>query len=227
VNAARDKLPGGSKVTSIQDSETDDYDPDTLSHEEQYKLMVGSVVPRPIALVTTLGPLGPNAAPFSFFNVFSIDPPVVAFSCSSRKGVPKDTIRNIREMGEFVVHIVDDALKEKMNICGIEYASEVNEIAEAGLRTAASTKVRPPRLIDCPVQMECKLHQIVLLGHYEMVIGQVVLLHYRKGLVNERKHVNVAVLNPLGRLAGYDGYTRVTDRFPMPRLPVPPGKKSA
>jgi flavin reductase (DIM6/NTAB) family NADH-FMN oxidoreductase RutF len=116
-----------------------------------------------------------------------------------------------------------------MNICGIEYASEVNEIAEAGLRTAPSVKVRPPRLAECPVQMECKLHQIVPLGRmpYQMVIGEVVYLHYRKGLVNERKHVNVARLNPLGRLAGYDGYTRVTDRFPMPRLPVPPGKKSA
>ena len=209
------------------DSET--FDPATLSHEEQYKLMVGSVVPRPIALVSTLGPHGPNAAPFSFFNAFGIDPPIIAFSASSREGVLKDTIRNIRETGEFVVHIVDDALKEKMNICAIEYASEVSEIAEAGLRTAPSLKVRPPRLIDCPIQMECKLNQIVLLGRmpYQMVIGEVVQFHYRKGLVNERMHVNPALLNPLGRLAGYDGYTRITDRFPMARLPVPPGKKPA
>jgi len=217
------------QTPSRQAAETESFDPAMLSHEEQYKLMVGTVMPRPIALVTTLGPLGPNAAPFSFFNAFAADPPMIAFSASSRDGVPKDTIRNIREMGEFVVHIVDDALKDKMNICGIEYASEVNEIAEAGLRTAPSLKVRPPRLIECPVQMECKLTQIVLLGRmpYEMVIGEVVLFHYRKGLVNERKHVDPGLLNPLGRLAGYSGYTRITDRFPMARLPVPPGKKSA
>jgi flavin reductase (DIM6/NTAB) family NADH-FMN oxidoreductase RutF len=209
-------------------SETDDFDPAALSFDEQYKLMVGSVVPRPIALVTTLGPDGPNAAPFSFFNVFSVDPPMLAFSVSSRDGVPKDTVRNIRETGEFVVHIVDDALKEKMNICAIEYASGINEIAEAGLRTAPSVKVRPPRLIECPVQMECKLMQILSMGHtYEMIIGEVVLFHYRKGLVNARKHVDAGLLNPLGRLAGYDGYTRITDRFSMARLPVPPGNKSA
>ena len=216
--------------TSAQDdSEMDAFDPNKLAHEEQYKLMVGAVVPRPIALVSTIGPHGPNAAPFSFFNAFGIDPPMIAFSASSRSGVLKDTIRNIRESGEFVVHIVNDALKEKMNICAIEYASEENEIAEAGLRTAPSFKVRPPRLIDCPVQMECKLNQIVLLGRmpYEMVIGEVVQFHFHKGLVNERKHVNSGLLDPLGRLAGYDGYTRITDRFPMPRLPVPPGKKAA
>ncbi len=205
------------------------FDPNELDHDEQYKLMVGSVVPRPIALVSTLGPDGPNAAPFSFFNTFGIDPPIIAFSASSRDGVLKDTIRNIRAMGEFVVHIVDDPLKEKMNICAIEYAGEVNEIIEAGLRTAPSLKVRPPRLIDCPVQMECKLLQIVPLGRrpYDMVIGEVVQFHYRKGLVNGRYHVNAGLLNPLGRLAGYDGYTRITDRFPMERLPVPPGKKPA
>ena len=209
--------------------ETVSFDPDQLKHDEQYKLLVGSVVPRPIALVSTLGPLGPNAAPFSFFNAFGIDPPMIAFSASTRNGVLKDTLRNIRKTGEFVVHIVDDALKEKMNICAIEYADEVNEIAEAGLRTAPSLKVRPPRLIDCPVQMECKLVQTLLLGRspYEMVIGEVVQFHYRKGLVNARYHVNAGLLNPLGRLAGYDGYTRITDRFPMERLPVPPGKKPA
>ena len=226
MQQAAGNQPGQSEA--MQSNATEDFDPDALSPDQQYKLLVGSVVPRPIALVTTLGPYGPNAAPFSFFNAFGIDPPMIAISVSSRDGVPKDTARNVRETGEFVVHIVDDALKEKMNVCAIEYASGVNEIAEAGLRTAPSLKVRPPRLIECPIQMECKLTQIVPLGRrYEMIIGEVVLFHYRKGLVNARKHVNAGLLNPLGRLAGYDGYTRITDRFPMSRLPVPPGKKPA
>ena len=208
-------------------TESRGFDPNGLSHDEQFKLLLGSVCPRPIALVTTLGPAGPNAAPFSFFNAFSVDPPMLAFSASANGGVLKDTIRNIRDMGEFVVHLIDDTLKDKMNVTSIEFAREINEIEEAGFTAVPSMKVRPPRLAECPVAMECILTQILPLGRipHHMVIGEVVYFHFREGLVNERMHVNTARLNPLGRLAGTENYTRITDRFAMPRLEVPKGKE--
>lgn len=204
-----------------------DFDPGGLSNDEQLKLLLGSVCPRPIALVTTLGPSGPNAAPFSFFNAFSVDPPMLAFSAGANGGVLKDTIRNIRDTGEFVVHIIDAGLAQKMNICAIEYARDVSEITEAGFTAVASLKVRPPRLAECPVQMECRLAQILPLGRvpYHLIIGEVLHFHFRDGLVNGRMHVDTAALDPLGRLAGRENYTRITDRFAMPKLPVPPGKE--
>ena len=205
------------------------FDVDTLSQPDQYKLLAGSVLPRPIALVTTLGPHGPNAAPFSFFNAFGSEPPMIAFSAGPRETGAKDTIRNIRDSGEFVVHIVDVASAEKMNICAIDFGPGVNEIAEAGFRTAPSVKVRPPRLLDCPVQMECRVMKMLKLGRtpYDMVIGEVVYFHFRPGIVNERRHVDLARLDPLGRLAGSGGYGRMSDRFEIKRLPVPPGKEAA
>ncbi len=150
--------------------------PTTLTRVEQYKLLTGAVVPRPIALVTTLGVHGVNAAPFSFFNAVAAEPPMIMFSAGRRSNGIKDTTRNIQETREFVVHIVDDAAREKMNICGIEYGLGVNEVHEAGFRTAPSVRVRPPRLIDCPVQLECRAIDIITFGHYDMIIGEVVFL---------------------------------------------------
>ncbi len=212
---------------AIDRSETRGFDPDAMSSDEQFKFLCGAVCPRPIALVTTLGPKGANAAPFSFFNAFSVEPPMLAFSASAKGGVLKDTIRNIMDMGEFVVHIIDESLKEKMNICAIEYSRDVNEILEAGFTTAPSIKVRPPRLVECPVQMECRLTQVLPIGRvpHHLVIGEVVYFHFHDGLVNERMHVDTAGVNPLGRLAGVENYTRITNRFSMPMLPVPPGKE--
>ncbi len=220
-------IGGPSAAMETSAAESQGFDPEKLSHDEQFKLLLGSVCPRPIALVTTLGPAGPNAAPFSFFNAFSVDPPMLAFSASANGGVLKDTIRNIRDTGEFVVHLIDDDLKHKMNICAIEFARDISEIAEAGFTPVASLKVRPPRLAECPVQMECKLSQILPLGRipHHLIIGEVVYFHFRNGLVNERMHVDTARLNPLGRLSGQENYTRITDRFGMPRLPVPAGKE--
>jgi flavin reductase (DIM6/NTAB) family NADH-FMN oxidoreductase RutF len=148
-------------------------DPDATSVADTYKLMTGSVIPRPIALVSTLGPMGPNAAPFSFFNAIAVDPPTIMFSASPREGVEKDTLQNIRALPEFVVHIVDATLAEKMNICATAFARGTDEMAEAGLRTAPSLKVRPLRILDCPVQLECRLVQMLPIGRmpYHLVIG--------------------------------------------------------
>ena len=197
-----------------------DFDAATLDAQTQYKLLIGSVTPRPIALVTTLGSQGPNAAPFSFFNAIGSDPAMLMFSVGDKDGGAKDTIANILEIPEFVVHIVSDAIKEKMNICAIDYPRGVSEIAEAGFTALASTKVRPPRIAEAPVAFECRLLQRLELGRvpYHVVIGEVVYFHYREGIVDERFHVDVGKINPIGRLAGRGGYTRITDRFEMPRL---------
>lgn len=197
------------------------FDPDCLDPKDMAKLMSGSVVPRPIALVVTLGPQGPNAAPFSFFNLVCADPSMLMFSMAPREGlVMKDTIRNIEQCPEFVVHIVDEPNREKMNLCSAEVPHGVNEIERAGFRTAPSVKVRPPRIVDCPVQLECRLERMLKLGRrpYTMVIGEVVLAHYREGIVDEvRRYVDVAKLSAMGRMEGADMYTRLTDRFSMPR----------
>lgn len=197
-----------------------EFDAATLAWQDQYKLMIGTVTPRPIALVTTLGPDGPNAAPFSFFNCIGAPPPMVMFSVGDTESGAKDTVRNIRDIPEFVVHIVSDAIKEGMNVCAVDFPRGVNEIAKAGFTAVPSRKVRPPRIAEAPIAMECRLMQILEVGDkpYHLVIGEVVYFHYHEGLVNERFHVDIGRVNPIGRLAGKGGYTRVTDRFEMPRL---------
>jgi len=199
-----------------------EFDAAKLSWQDQYKLMIGTVTPRPIALVTTLGHNGPNAAPFSFFNAVGSDPAMLMFSVGEKAAGAKDTVRNIRETPEFVVHIVSDAIKEKMNVCAVDYPYGVNEIEKAGFTTAPSRKVKPPYIVEAPVALECRLMQIVDLGRkpYHVVFGEVVYFHYHEGIVNERYHVDAGRINPIGRLAGKGGYTRITDRFEMPRLPL-------
>lgn len=200
-----------------------EFDASTLSWQDQYKLMIGTVTPRPIALVTTLGPHGPNAAPFSFFNAVGSDPAMLMFSVGDKTGGAKDTVRNIREIPEFVVHIVSDAIKERMNVCAVDYPPEVDELQRAGFTALPSVRVRPPRIAEAPAALECRLLQIVDLGHkpYHVVFGEVVYFHYHEGIVDERFHVDAGRMNPIGRLAGRSGYTRITDRFEMPRLPLP------
>jgi len=185
------------------------------------KLMSASIVPRPIALVTTLGPMGPNAAPFSFFNLVCADPSMLMFSMAPREGMTmKDTIRNIEALPEFVVHIVDEPNREKMNLCSAEVPYGVNELDLAGFRIEHSVKVRPPRIADCPVQLECRLERMLKLGRrpYTMVIGEIVLAHYRDGLVDRaRRRVATTKLSAMGRMEGGDMYARLTDRFRMAR----------
>jgi len=195
-----------------------DLDPGQLEERDQYKLMTGSIVPRPIALVTTLGPMGPNAAPFSLFNMIGTAPPLLMFSVGNQgDGLEKDTIHNIRRLPEFVVHICNENIAERMNICSTDFAAGVNELEKAGLTAEPSCKVRPPRIKEAPVQMECRLDRIVDFGtRHHVVFGEVVLFHFHDGIVNERFHVDIAKLNPIGRLSG-SHYTRVADLFAMDR----------
>ena len=204
------------------------FDPKLLDPRDMAKLMSAAVVPRPIALVTTLGPGGPNAAPFSFFNLCCADPTMVMFSMAPREGTTmKDTVRNIERVPEFVVHIVDEPNRHKMNLCSTDWPHGVDEIQRAGFTTVPSVKVRPPRIADCPVQLECRLEKMIRLGRkpYTMIIGEVILAHFREGLVDEsRYYVDSTRLQAMGRMEGSDMYTRLTDRFSMPR-PDPLAKK--
>ncbi len=193
-----------------------------LSWAEQAKLITSAIIPRPIALISTEGPAGLNAAPFSFFNIAAIGPPMVMFSIGptqyERRGEVKDTLINIRATGEFVVHLVDDANGARMNACCPEFPSSVNEMEIAGFRVAASTKVRPPRIIDSPIQFECVMTAIHEVGAtpYHVVIGEIVYAHYREGVFDDRLYMDLSAFNPIGRLSNPGNYTRITDRFQMP-----------
>lgn len=193
-------------------------DPQQLEEREQYKLLTGCIVPRPIALVTTLGPGGPNAAPFSLFNMIGSAPPLLMFSVGNQgDGSAKGTLQNLQHCPEFVVHICDEAIAERMNVCATDFPHGVNELEKAGLETIPSIKVAPPRIIDAPVHMECRLERIVSFGtRHNVIFGEVLLFHFRDGIVNDRFHVDITKLNPIGRLSG-SLYGRIRDTFSLER----------
>ncbi len=186
-----------------------------------YRVLTGVVVPRPIAFVSTRSKDGLiNLAPYSFFNAVAYDPPTIVFSSSRQAGDKrKDTLAHIEETGEFVVNIVVDDIAEAMNRTAAEYPSEVSEFEIAGLTPAASQKVRPPRVAESPVNMECRPLQVVPLGQgdhqHGLVIGQVVLMHIRDDLI-EGHRINHQRLKPTGRLAG-SMYCHTSDVFEMVR----------
>ena len=194
------------------------FDPALLSEREQYKLMTGSIVPRPIALVTTMGPSGVNAAPFSLFNMAGTDPPALMFSIGTQEdGREKDTLTNIRVLPEFVVHICSEAIAVAMNMCATDYPAHVSEVAEAGFATVPSLKVKPPRIAEAPVQMECRVVDIVPNGRrHHIVIGEVVMFHFRDGIADEGCNVDLTALQPIGRLSG-PRYARIRDVFALER----------
>jgi flavin reductase (DIM6/NTAB) family NADH-FMN oxidoreductase RutF len=200
-----------------------EFDAATLDQATQSRLLHGAVTPRPIALVTTLGPDGPNAAPFSFFNVACTDPGMLMFSVSDRDDGAKDTVTNIAWCPEFVIHIVSADMSDRMNVCAVEFPRGVDEIRQAGFTAVSAAKVRAPRIKEAPAAFECRLVQMLKLGRrpYHLVIGEVLYYHFADGLANERGHVDVGRVNPIGRLAGNGGYARITDRFEMPRISYP------
>lgn len=204
-----------------------EFDAASLSPNDQYKLMVGAITPRPIALVSTTGKNGHNAAPFSFFNALGAPPPMLMFSAGHGEAGAKDTVENILDTGDFVVHIVSHDIRDKMNVCAVAYARGVSEIEKAGFTAVPSRKVKAPRILEAPIAMECRLMQRVEVGPrpYHVVIGEVVYFHFRDGTVNDRFHVDVGAVDPIGRLAGKAGYARVTDSFEMPRLPGGEGRQ--
>jgi flavin reductase (DIM6/NTAB) family NADH-FMN oxidoreductase RutF len=199
------------------------FDFDALTAQERYKLLVATVVPRPIAWVVTQDLNGVlNAAPYSFFNAFANDPAVLVIGIGGRKpGDAKDTGANIRETGQFVVNLVNADSGAQMNITAIDFPPEVNELYQAGLTTLPSTKVRPPRIAESPVAFECeRLMTVELNTDRSLVMGRVVAMHVRDDCVMdaERCYIDTPRLDLIGRMHGAGGYVRTTDRMEIPRI---------
>jgi flavin reductase (DIM6/NTAB) family NADH-FMN oxidoreductase RutF len=189
---------------------------------EIYQLLVGIVTPRPIAWVTTIDANGRvNLAPFSFFNAFGANPPIVVFSPTMRRdGTKKDTLLNLEATGEFVVHSSVASLVDKVNLSAKELPYGESEIDLTGLHTAPSIKVKPPRILEAPTAMECKVRQILPIGSGaiapNLVIGEVLYIHVADEVLNDRKQVDPRKLQTLGRLGG-DFYCHTSDLFELPR----------
>jgi flavin reductase (DIM6/NTAB) family NADH-FMN oxidoreductase RutF len=205
--------------------------PSEIPHNELYGILLNTVAPRPIAWVSTINASGRlNLAPFSFFNVVCIDPPLLAFAPGLRTpkqpatgdGEAKDTLRNIRETKEFVVNVVTYDLREAMNLTSGEYDPSINEFELAKLTAEPSKIVRPPRVAESPVSFECVLHHILDFSTAptsgSLVIGRIVAIHVNAGYVQEGK-IDRNALDLIGRLGGIQ-YTRTTQRFDMVRPKV-------
>lgn len=185
-----------------------------------YKLLAGLVTPRPIAWVTTLDEDGSvNAAPYSFFNVFGTRPPILGFAPGDKEpGIPKDTARNIRRSGEFVVNLVDEASAEVMNQSSEELDYGVSEVEKFALETSPSTSVGPPRLTAAPVALECREWSTLEIGQNRLVIGLIDRIHTQDGVLDpETLLVNPDQFSPIGRMEVPSGYCRTEDRFQMKR----------
>ncbi|SPE54748.1 conserved hypothetical protein [Verrucomicrobia bacterium] len=190
--------------------------------ERAYVILASLVTPRPIAFVTTMSPDGKiNAAPFSFFNLLGGNPPILAIAPGDRPdGAPKDTARNIRLTHEFVVNLVDEPLAEAMNKCAASLPYGENELIPAGLHTAPSSVVKPPRVAESPVNLECQEWGTLNIGSNRVVIGLVKRVHLRDELFDaEKGRVLAEKLLLIGRMASPHWYCRTRDRFEMIRPP--------
>ena len=198
-----------------------EFDPAALPPNAMYKLLISSVVPRPIAWVSSVDRAGVrNLAPFSYFMAITDDPPTIAFSSSFRGAGPdgkKDTLRNIEDTGEFVVNVVDDDLAAQMNVTSDEYPPEVDEFEVAALAVAPGTRVGVQRVASAPITLECRLDRLVSVGRATLVLGRIVYVHVRDGLYDAATgRLDMHRLRPVGRLAG-NLYTHVHDIFEMKR----------
>jgi flavin reductase (DIM6/NTAB) family NADH-FMN oxidoreductase RutF len=193
-------------------------DPSELDPQSVYKLLIGSVVPRPIAWTSTVSTEGVrNLAPFSFFTVASRHPPMLCISVGPRldRNIPtKDTLDNIEETREFVVNIVSLALSNTMYESSKNHPPEADEFEKAGLTPAACEVVGAPRVEEAGVSMECLLDRVLPLGSDHLVIGRMVRFHVKDELYGETGRIDVVGLDPLGRLAG--NYTKVETIFELP-----------
>ena len=198
-------------------------DPSNQSFSENHKLMIGSIVPRPIALVSTLSKENiNNVAPFSYFNGVCSNPPTIMFAPARRghDGKTKDTLNNIRDTNEFAINIVSEEIVEPMVACSTDYANDIDEFKVSSFTPLDCQKISAPRVKESKVTFECKLNTIVKIGDSKpgggyVVIGEIVLFHVNDDIFKNGK-IDLSLLNPVGRLSG-NNYSRVFDSFEVKR----------
>ncbi|WP_232332865.1 flavin reductase family protein [Novosphingobium aquimarinum] len=188
--------------------------------QDRYKLMAAAITPRPIAWVTSVSAAGVrNAAPYSFFNMMSADPPLVALGMMRNPdGTHKDSAANILETKEFVVNLVTKADAAAMNFTSVDAPPDYDELAEAGIAVEASLTVAPPRIATAPVAMECRLFEAVEARASTVVIGEVLTFHVAEAFVDtERLHLDTLGMDLVARMHGAGCYAQSTDLFQMER----------
>ena len=201
-----------------------DFKVEDLAHRQIYNLLIGLVAPRPIALVTSMNEEGLlNAAPFSAYNYLCTDPPVVALGVTDKPGggfVPKDTARNIRRAGEFVVNVVTEDLMQGMNIAATDFPADVSEVEMAGFTTVPSTVVKTPRLAQAHAAMECVEHATIEIGRSRIILGRVVAFYVEDRFVNPAgPYIKAEELHAVGRMNGLGSYVKTRDAFlNLPRI---------
>lgn len=216
-------LPAGHRGDDAPETApTRHFDFSAMPAAERYRLLASTIMPRPVAWVVTCSADGVvNAAPYSFFNLFGADRPVVALGILARPGQPKDTATNIRSTGEFVVNLVPFAQAEAMNETCIEAPPDVDEITLARLSTEPSVAIRPPRIRQSPVALECRLSHLLETGPGQLlVVGEVLHAHYEARVLSgdpARPRVDPGALDLVGRMHGASAYTRTRDLFDLPR----------
>jgi flavin reductase (DIM6/NTAB) family NADH-FMN oxidoreductase RutF len=200
-----------------------------LSARERYKLLIGTVVPRPIAWVTTVNLEGViNAAPYSFFNCLSADPPILALGVENHADMSfKDTALNIRLTEEFTVNVVDHAHMDAMTTCAVAFPPEVDELSMAGLTAVPGEKVGCPRIGEAPVSFECRRYVSLAVGRArEIILGEVLAAHIREEIVDSEKfYVDQKGLDAVGRMGGH-GYTTTRDYFDMKTMSIEEWKRT-
>lgn len=191
---------------------------ENISDHERYKVLAGSVVPRPIALVTTVGIDGIiNAAPFSFFNALSAHPPLLGFGIQrGANGEKKDTYKNIVNKCEFTVNIVSDEIVEAMNICGVDFESDVDELAMASLSKEPGELITTPRIKESKISLECILHDVVSTGERgDLILGKIVMAHIDEDLIDLKNlYIDQVGLDAVGRMGGH-GYVTTREYFDL------------
>jgi|SRR5690625_1141872 len=198
-------------------------DPMDNTERENYKLLTGSIIPRPIAFVTSVADDGTiNGAPFSYFNIVSSNPPLISISIQRQNGQQKDTARNIIAGKEFVVHIVDEQNVEKINETAASLPADQSEISLANLTLVDSEKVNIPGVKEAKVRFECSLEHSVELGGTDgqpgadLIIGKVMQYHMDEEIIFGDKKIDPDMLKAVSRLAGIN-YAKIGDVFPIER----------
>jgi flavin reductase (DIM6/NTAB) family NADH-FMN oxidoreductase RutF len=200
------------------------FDMEKTPPRQIYNLLIGLVAPRPIALVTSMNEHGVlNAAPFSSYNYLCTDPPIIGMGVMDRpaeKFVPKDTARNIRRTGEFVVNVVTEDLAQKMNITATDFPSDVNELEMAGFTTTPSQFVKVPRIAEAHAALECKEYMTLEIGRSRIVLGRVVAMYIEDQFVDPvGPYVRAEELHAIGRMNGLGSYVKTRDAFlTVPRI---------